>query len=93
MTLCRYKDIFGKPNEGAHRFRIGPFAAVDLLGTIAIAFLLCYLLSYSSSDSANWQQFALILTALFLLGESLHVLFCVSTPVTRQLGLDSDTGQ
>lgn len=70
MNLCKYKDVFGKPNEGFHSTRIGPFALLDILGTIIIAYILSkiWLVSFSYS-----------LFCVFILGELLHWLFCVDT--------------
>lgn len=34
--LCKYKDIFGKPNEGVHSYRILDIAIVDVIATIII---------------------------------------------------------
>ena len=45
--LCKYKDIFGKPNKGVHSYRIFGFASVDLLSTILICILLAYLTDYT----------------------------------------------
>lgn len=89
MSFCQYKNIFGKPNEGAHKYRLGPFAAVDLIGTFALAMMLCWLLNYPDSvSSVQLDQFVLVFLALLLLGESMHIMFCVSTPVTRALGVN-----
>ena len=35
--FCKHKDIFGKPNEGVHKYKIMNIAIVDVLGTILIA--------------------------------------------------------
>lgn len=36
-------DIFGKPGTGAHAWRIGPFAAVDLIATLCLIGVIVYL--------------------------------------------------
>jgi hypothetical protein len=41
-SLKQYKDIFGKPNEGVHSYRLFDVAIVDLLLTILLAFLISY---------------------------------------------------
>lgn len=77
-SLCRYKDIFGKPNEGAHKYRFLGLAVVDLLATVVVAFITHRL----------WpQKFTLIQAFLmwFALGVVAHLLFCVNTPITRIL--------
>jgi len=34
MDLCKYKDIFGKPNTGAHKYRFLGVAIIDVILTI-----------------------------------------------------------
>ena len=40
-SLKQYKDIFGKPNEGVHSYRLFDVAIVDLLLTILYMCILC----------------------------------------------------
>ena len=75
-TLCKYKDIFGKPNEGVHKYRIFNLAIVDIILTILGAILLSKLLS---------TNFLLTLLILFLLGIFFHWLFCVPTALNIYL--------
>lgn len=70
VDLCKYKDIFGKPNEGIHSYRIFNIAIADLLMTILLAIILSYMFKYS---------FIITLIILLLLGIILHRLFCVHT--------------
>jgi len=42
MALSQYKDVFGKPNEGAHSYRIYDLAVVDLGCTLLTALILAY---------------------------------------------------
>jgi hypothetical protein len=74
--LCKYKDMFGKPNEGLHKYKIFNIAIVDVLLTIIIAVLISYLLKI---------HFLIILIILFLLGIILHRFFCVKTTVDKFL--------
>ena len=37
--LCKYKDVLGKPKQGLHKYRIFNIAIVDVLLTIAGAYL------------------------------------------------------
>ena len=39
VDLCKYKDIFGKPNTGAHKYRFFNIAIVDVAVTIIAGFL------------------------------------------------------
>lgn len=76
MNLCKYKDVFGKPGEGAHRFRIFDIAIVDTLLTV----LLAYVIAYFSGISLIY-----VIPGTFLLGIVLHRLFCVRTTVNKLL--------
>lgn len=74
--MCQYKDIFGKPNEGAHKHRLFGVAAVDLIGTVVISYLI-----------ARWlkKSFWLIFIIAMLLGVFLHKLFCVDTALNKKI--------
>jgi hypothetical protein len=74
FSLCPYKDIFGKPNEGVHAYRIFDIAIVDLVSTIAAAYVISM---YSKQD------FKLILLILIILGIILHRLFCVRSTIDK----------
>jgi hypothetical protein len=71
MNLGQYKDIFGKPGEGAHSYRIPPgLGAVDVIGTIAIAGII---------SNYGKQSFIWVLLFLLVLATFLHWFFCVDT--------------
>lgn len=74
--FAKYKDIFGKPKEGLHSYRLFDIAIVDVLLTILLAFLISYFFKYS---------FLIVLLILFLLGIVLHRLFCVRTTIDKLL--------
>ena len=76
MTLCKYKDAFGKPGEGIHRFRIYDFSVVDILVTVLFA----YSISYFSGVSMTY-----VIPFTFVLGIIVHRLFCVRTTVDKLL--------
>ena len=77
MTLCKYKDLFGKVGEGAHAYRVGNIAIVDVLGTILIAWVIHFFLPQ--------YKFITILLASFLAGIIAHRLFCVRTTIDKLL--------
>jgi hypothetical protein len=77
MSLCQYKDMFGKPGEGVHSYRIANIAIVDVLLTIIGAYIINLFIPYFS--------FTYILVLLFILGIVLHRLFCVRTTVDKIL--------
>ena len=76
MNLCKYSDIFGKPNEGVHSYRFFDVAIVDFIITIIVGFLISYFFNLS---------FIYTLIFLFVLGIFLHRLFCVKTTVDKLL--------
>jgi hypothetical protein len=76
FNLCKYKDIFGKPNQGAHSYRIFNIAIVDVLLTILAAYLLSILTGY---------KFVYTLIFMFILGIISHRIFCVRTTIDKLL--------
>jgi len=76
FNLCKYKDIFGKPNQGAHSYRIFNIAIVDVLLTILAAYILSILTGY---------KFVYTLIFMFILGIISHRIFCVRTTIDKLL--------
>ena len=76
MDLCRYKDIFGRPREGAHAYRIFDIAVVDVAATVVVAFLISRVFGFSL-----WKS----LVVLFIVGIISHRAFCVRTAVDKLL--------
>lgn len=74
MSLCEYKDLFGKPNEGSHAYRIPvlDLAAVDVIMTVAVSYGASYYFNYS---------FLIVLLVFIIAGIVSHKLFCVDTTV------------
>jgi len=73
---CPYKNIFGKPREGAHAYRVFDIAVVDVVCTLALGIALAY--------AFNWNTI-LTCVVLFLLGIAAHRAFCVRTRVDELL--------
>ncbi len=73
MSLCAFRDVFGKPREGAHSLRLFDIAVVDLLLTVAA--------SYWISRAAK-VPFAAALAAALIISVLAHRAFCVRTPLT-----------
>lgn len=81
--LEKYKDIFGKPGEGAHAIRVCNIAVVD----VGMTFLGAHLIqSYFTPDLPYWQ----VAGGLFLTGIALHRLFGVRTTVDKFLFPDAE---
>lgn len=76
MSLCKYKNIFGNPNEGAHSYRFLDIAVVDVTMTILLAFAISYLFHLSFLYTSLF---------LFILGIITHRLFCVRTTIDKLL--------
>ena len=76
MNLCKYKDIFGKPKEGVHSYRIFDLAIVDVLATILVAYLISYYFK---------TPFIKTLIILFIIGIIMHNIFCVRTTIDKLL--------
>jgi hypothetical protein len=76
MSLCKYKDAFGKPGQGIHSFRIFGIAVADVLLTVLAAYGISKYFGYAFSTTTF---------VLFLLGIVMHRLFCVETPIQKLL--------
>jgi hypothetical protein len=78
MSLCKYKDIAGKPNEDAHFYRIPiiNLAIVDVAVTVAAA--------YGISKYYNMSFFVMVFI-LFIIGIAVHKIFCVDTQLNKYI--------
>ena len=76
MSLCKYKDALGKPNEGIHKYRIYNIAIADVVMTIIGALIISSIFKFN---------FLTTLIILFLLGIILHRMFCVKTTIDKIL--------
>jgi hypothetical protein len=78
---CRYADVFGAPGTGAHRYRLGGLAAVDLLATGGLAYLAARL----ARRRVTAASYALALLVLLVVAVAAHEAFCVNTRLTAAL--------
>jgi hypothetical protein len=76
MNLCQYSDIFGKPSEGLHQYKIFHFAIVDIVLTFLAAKLLQIICNKYFNKNLNYWIYLLILLVLAII---LHRIFCVNT--------------
>jgi hypothetical protein len=74
ISLCKYKDIFGKPNEGVHSTRIFGLAFWDLFGMIIIIVILSNYIYYA------WAIIPLLTIII-------HKVFCVDTAFNKAIGV------
>ena len=68
--LCKYRDMFGKPAEGVHQYRLFGVAIIDVAMTVVFAVLIAY-----------WTRTPLWITLVVLFGAGIiaHRAFCVRT--------------
>jgi len=78
IGLCKYRDIFGKVNEGVHQYKVFGNAVVDTALTVLAGVVL--------ARWRGWNPFVTI-AGLIILGIIVHRLFCVNTALNRALGL------
>lgn len=84
IDLCKYSDIFEKPNTGPHKYRVlqninwQGIAIVDVIATIILSF---FLKAFFFKKYSIWS----INLYLFLLGIILHRMFCVRTAIDKIL--------
>lgn len=76
IDLCKYSEIFGKPNTGLHSYRLFNLAIVDVILTLLGGYII------SKSYKLNYYNTTIM---LFILGILLHKLFCVRTTVDKLL--------
>ena len=74
MILCKYKDIFGEPNTGLHKYRIKDIAIVDILALLISSYIISYKYNICIIKT---------IIILFLLGIILHRIFCVRTTIDK----------
>lgn len=76
-ALCAHKNIFGKPGQGVHSYRIFNIAIVDTLLTLVAAYLIGRY--YKMKPLDIFYVFAV----LMILSVLVHKLFCVETTLTK----------
>ena len=74
LNLSKYKNVFGAPGTGIHKYKFKGTAIVDYFLTIAGAFIITY-----------FTDIPLVITTigLFLIGIVLHYLFGIKTQVLK----------
>jgi hypothetical protein len=76
---CPFKDILGKPGEGIHSARI-PGLNISFVDT-----LLTFIGAYYIQKHFPQFSYLQVLIAFFILGEILHILFCVKTEISKKI--------
>ena len=80
--LCASKNLFGIPGKGAHLFRLGGVAVVDLLLTLLLSVGLSYI--PHSPPCTLWIVF------LLLVSMTVHKMFCVTTSANAWLNTNDN---
>jgi hypothetical protein len=77
--FCEYKDLFGKPREGVHKYRIPilDLALIDVIMTIFGAYLI--------SRYTRYNRFWKVLFIMWIISIIMHTLFCVETSVQKTI--------
>lgn len=70
------EETFGRPGEGIHEPRLFGLARNDVVGTVAIAYII--------SQATGWK-FTNTLLGTFLVGEAAHVYFGVDTALIKMV--------
>lgn len=81
MGKCPYKNIFGAPGTGVHRWRI-PILNIALVDT-----LMTVLLAFGIFKIFNFKSFWIVMIWTFIVGEIFHWLACTRSQVIKFLGL------
>ncbi len=82
-SLCQYQNILGKPYEGFHAQRIGPFALWDIVGTIMISLIIVYF--WKGKSYSFGTKLGISLLGTFAVAELLHYIFCVPTAFMKMI--------
>ena len=81
INLTKYKNIFGEPGKGAHRYRLFNVAIVDVIATIVLVYFIFSILRWFNIHVNFW----ILLCLVFILGVVLHRAFGVRTTVDKTL--------
>lgn len=77
MSMCQFKNMFGKPKEGVHSYRVFNIAIVDVI----LSFILAVIISWMVPVLTVPVSFLLVL----ILGIISHKIFCVNTTVNKTI--------
>ena len=76
LNLCKYKDLFGKPNTGIHKYRIFDIAVFDVIVVVICSWIIAWFFQIPL-----W----ITLVIIFAIGIVVHRLFCVRTGLDKML--------
>lgn len=76
--FSKYKNIFGKPNEELHSFRLFNLPLVDYIASIILALIITYITKI---------PFELIIIIVLIIGVICHYLFGVETNLMKYFNI------
>lgn len=89
FNLCQYKNIFGAPGTGIHKYRFFNIALVDTLAVLLLAVFITWIWYKKFATKKNKKHVGWVLLgvsmSLFALGVVAHRLFCVDTTVDKKI--------
>lgn len=74
--LCKYKNLFGEPGTGIHKYRFMGISILDVAITIILALIIAW-----------WMKWSMLYTVVgfFIVGIIVHRMFCVRTALDKLL--------
>ena len=81
MAKCPYKNMFGAPGTGVHRWR------VPILNVAVVDTALTILLAFEIFKIFNFKSFWIVLLWTLVVGEVFHWLACTKTQVIKFIGI------
>ncbi len=85
INLCKYKDMFGKPDQGIHSYRIFNTAIVDVILSLVLVYIIYSINVHYNVHDGNIYAFIVDLLGVFLTGITMHRLFCVNTSWNKKI--------
>lgn len=85
IQFCKYKDVFGAPNTGLHRYRIANIAIIDTISTLIVAYLISLYTKNYFKTGTIWGETSIVFLILMVLSIFIHKLFCVDTTLTMMV--------
>ena len=76
LNLHQFRDIFGEPNTGVHKYRFFNIAIVDVVSVFIVGYIIYLYTGYSLINT---------LVILFIIGIIAHRMFGVRTQVDQIL--------
>ena len=83
--LHKYKDIFGKPNENLHAYRLFNYAIIDIFFTLLFSIIIIFILHKFNLITFSIQNIFISFIVLIILSVFIHILFGVDTKLVIQI--------